>query len=160
MIKFCGHYITCQEVPNEVSLTFSITNCPHHCPGCHSSWLQSDIGDQLTESDLDYYIKKYLPGITCICFMGTGGDPEALAKLVDRVELTYGLSTCVYTGDDDTAFLLYCADHGHCSPEYFKYGPYDERAGGLDHPETNQHMLKLTGKGYEDITDWFWRKKE
>ena len=84
MVKFCGHYITCQEVPGEISLTFSISRCPHRCEGCHSPWLQADIGDELTVWDIDYYIQQYWDGITCVCFMGTGGDNETVAQLAER----------------------------------------------------------------------------
>ena len=59
MVKYCGHYITVQEVPNEISLVLSIANCPHRCEGCHSPWLQKDFGDELTPDVLSDLIKKY-----------------------------------------------------------------------------------------------------
>ena len=62
MVKYCGHYITAQEVPDEISLVLSITNCPHRCEGCHSPWLQADIGDELTPEILRHLIKAYKDG--------------------------------------------------------------------------------------------------
>jgi len=154
MVKFCGHYIACQEVPDEISLVFSISNCPYRCLGCHSPWLQSDIGDELTKADIQYYVNQYKDGITCVCFMGTGGDYAKIADFVDYVKEVCKLKTCVYTGDDEPRFLE------NSSPDYFKYGSYDPFVGGLDCSTTNQHMLKLIGNTYVDITEWFWRKKE
>ena len=154
MVKYCGHYVTAQEVPNEISLVFSITNCPHHCEGCHSPWLQADIGDELTQEDIAYYIKQYKDGITCVCFMGTGNDYVAIRRLVDFVRAS-GYKTCVYTGDHRNDI----EDYGF--PDYFKEGKYVQSLGGLDHPTTNQRMWKKNEEGkYEDITSWFWKKKE
>lgn len=163
MVKYCGHYITAQEVPNEISLVLSITNCPHHCEGCHSPWLQADIGDELSPEILRHLIKTYQDGITCVCFMGTGGDYEGLAVLGDIVWHEFCLKTCVYTGDDDIGFADYCMDNHHVRPDYIKCGHYDQALGGLAFPTTNQRMYYLGGdefQSYNDITSWFWRKKE
>ena len=164
MVKYCGHYITAQEVPDEISLVLSITNCLHHCEGCHSPWLQADIGDELTPEILRHLIKAYKDGITCVCFMGTGGDYEGLAVLTDLVWEEFLLNVCVYTGDDDMAFVVYCEEHKHMRPDFIKCGHYDKEAGGLSSPTTNQRMYRLEGDDsevfYKDITSWFWRKKE
>lgn len=159
MVKYCGVYITCQEVPNEIALTFTISNCPHRCKGCHSPWLQKDIGDELTIDGLFRLIKKYYDGITCVCFMGEGTDVEMLRIMIKCVH-ELGLKTCVYTGS-----LHYDVDSLGL-PDYFKEGPYIKQFGGLDSPDTNQRMWKLVGfddRGnaiYDDITSWFWRKKD
>ncbi len=163
MVKYCGHYVTAQEVPNEISLVLSITNCPNHCEGCHSPWLQADIGDELSPEILRHLIKTYQDGITCVCFMGTGGDYESLAVLSDLVWAEFFLNTCIYTGDDDLSFVTYCEKNNHLRPDYIKCGHYDKALGGLASPETNQRMYKLVGEEhqtYKDITPWFWRKKE
>lgn len=164
MVKYCGHYITCQEVPDEIALTLTITRCPHQCTGCHSPWLQEDIGDELTPGELNHLVQQYRDGITCVCFMGLGDDPEHdFPALISTVH-SYGLSVCVYDGDDDGDFLDYpfqFDNPGEYVLDYYKYGSYKEALGGLSSPTTNQRMLKLTPNGkYEDITSWFWRKKE
>jgi len=35
------------EVPREISLTLSISNCAYRCHNCHSPYLQQDIGQPL-----------------------------------------------------------------------------------------------------------------
>lgn len=154
MVKYCGHYITFQEVPNEVALTFTISNCPYHCPGCHSPWLQQDIGDELTKDVILSYLDKYQGVITCVCLMGDGNDYVAIRSIVQMVR-SFGLKTCVYTGGHRNDVELYDF------PDYFKEGAYIEKLGGLSSSSTNQRMWKLNDKmKYEDITSWFWRKKE
>ena len=155
MIKYTGHYITCQEVPGEVSLTLTISNCPHRCHGCHSPWLRNDIGDELKTDVLFKLISKYKDGITCVCFMGDGGDAFAVFDLVRFVHMC-GYKACLYTGDSE--MLLY---NTLDKPDYYKVGPYEEALGGLDNPSTNQRMYmydKNTGL-YKDITSLFWKEK-
>lgn len=154
MVKYCGHYITFQEVPNEVALVFTISNCPYRCKGCHSPWLHKNIGDELTPSVISSFLDKYQGAVTCVCFMGAGREPYSLRPLVEFV-FSLGLKTCVYTGGD----LFDARDIGF--PTYFKEGRYRQELGGLSSPTTNQRMWKKNGEGkYEDITSWFWRKKE
>lgn len=154
MVKYCGHYITFQEVPNEIALTFTISNCPYRCPGCHSPWLQQDIGDELTKDVVLSYLDKYQGVITCVCLMGEGNDYAAIRSIV-RMVRSFGLKTCVYTGGHRNDVELYDF------PDYFKEGTYIENLGGLSSASTNQRMWKLNDEmKYEDITSWFWRKKE
>ena len=156
MIKYTGSYITFQEVPNEVSLVLTISGCPHRCPGCHSPWLQQDIGMELTLPALFSEMTPYAPGFTCVCFMGDGGHPSAFDPFIEFVHAC-GFKVCIYTGSDhldldelEPRFL----------PDYYKVGPYVDALGGLDHPSTNQHMYHLNKDGtYEDITHLFWKEK-
>lgn len=162
MIKQCGHYITFQEVPNEVSLTFTISNCPYKCDECHSPWLQQNIGDELTFEDIKYYISLYKEAITCICFMGTGNNLVALGELINKIHEA-GYRTCIYTGKNQDEFeemIRYFIEHNIHIPEYIKYGPYQKELGGLSSSTTNQKMLKAIDNYWEDITSTFWQKKE
>ena len=84
------------EVPDEVSLAISITGCPRHCPDCHSKYLWEYSGDLLLEN-LDALIVKYLPHITCVCFMGEGQNPTQLREALQIVRC-HGLKTCLYSG--------------------------------------------------------------
>ena len=151
MIKFHDYYITFQEVPNEISLVFTITNCQNRCEGCHSPWLREDVGNDLV-SGMAKIISRYKDDITCVCFMGEGNDSESLGKCIAAVN-KMGLKTCLYTGRD------YITQGYHL--DYLKVGPYNKELGALDSPTTNQRMLKWNNnKGeYENITSWFWRKK-
>ena len=45
MLKYVNTGIVFQEIPDEVTLAINISNCPCHCPGCHSKFLWEDGGD-------------------------------------------------------------------------------------------------------------------
>ncbi len=61
--------ITFAEIPDEICLCINISNCPHKCPGCHSKYLQTDIGKVITDEVLHDLIVNN-KGITCVVFMG------------------------------------------------------------------------------------------
>ena len=50
--KYVEAAVTLAEVPKEISLTISVSNCRFRCCGCHSPYLQKDIGRPLLP-DLD-----------------------------------------------------------------------------------------------------------
>lgn len=155
MIKYTGAYITFQEVPDEVSLVLTISNCPGRCEGCHSPWLREDIGDDL-EKDLPNLLEKYGDGITCVCFMGEGNDVEALRRCGNSVSLM-GLKWAVYSGRDDLDPSILGL------PSYIKIGAYKKELGGLSSPITNQRMYKwdVPSLEYVEITHKFLdRRKE
>ena len=156
MIKYTGSYVTFQEVPDEVSLVLPISNCPYSCHGCHSPWLRKDIGDFLTTDELFRLMAKYKDVITCVCFMGDGGDAPFIGELINFTHLC-GYKACLYTGNKDMELLDWSSD----LPDYYKVGPYVEELGGLDHPTTNQRMYRLIPRtdSYEDITSVFWKEK-
>ena len=100
MIKYLGYAVTFQEIPDEITLCFNITNCPYHCVGCHSPDLQKDIGDAL-EKDIRSIVDRYINGITCVCFMGEGNDIDALEKCMLIISQYYPeLKIALYTGMD------------------------------------------------------------
>ena len=68
-MRYLNYQVVFKEVPDEVTLSINITNCPYRCPGCHSPYLQEDVGEELTFETLSYLIEKN-KGITCVCFMG------------------------------------------------------------------------------------------
>ena len=47
MLKYVDTKVVFQEIPDEITLAINISNCPCHCPGCHSSYLAEDIGNAL-----------------------------------------------------------------------------------------------------------------
>ena len=69
MLKFVDFKVTFSEVPDEISLCINLSGCPHKCKGCHSEYLQQDIGTVLTTQMLDKIIESN-SGVTCVCFMG------------------------------------------------------------------------------------------
>lgn len=166
MIKYMPETVSVvfEEVPDEVSLAIEITNCPGHCVGCHSPWLRDDIGEELTVEKLRELIDRN-KGITCVCFMGEGKDPEALKKLAYSIKLRsdYPYKVALYSGrsvvekDYDQYF------------DYLKIGPFIEECGPLNKETTNQRLYEIERKfGTDfaveetvrhDITYKFWKKQ-
>lgn len=70
MLKYVNHDIVFQEFPDEVTLAINLSLCPNGCPGCHSAYLQGNVGDELTEERLRAILDNYIGEITCVGFMG------------------------------------------------------------------------------------------
>ena len=148
------------EIPDEVTLAIEITNCPGHCVGCHSPWLRDDIGDELTPDKLFELIDSN-KGITCVCFMGEGKDPEALKKLAYSIRLRsdYPYKVALYSGreeiEDDLCVYF----------DYVKEGPYKPEFGPLNKETTNQRLYEVEAHMDDskiikkDITYKFWRNE-
>jgi anaerobic ribonucleoside-triphosphate reductase activating protein len=75
--------ITFSEFPDEIALCINITNCPFHCPGCHSPELWEDIGTELTKEELSKLIESN-KGITLVGFMG--GNLKEVNPLAEYVK--------------------------------------------------------------------------
>ncbi len=143
MIKYEGYYVTFQEVPNEISLVFTVTNCVHNCINCHSPWLRDDTGKNL-ETDFNDILLKYEDMITCVCFMGEGNNISTLVNLVEGCKY----KTALYTGIDELSSWMLNFD-------YIKIGHYEEKLGALDSPTTNQRFFRNVNGELENITDMF-----
>lgn len=158
-MKFHEKMVCFQEVPSETSLSYSITNCKIHCPGCHSQYLWADTGiDIFAELENDLKYNKGL--VTCILFLGGyGEDQRDDLKKALKMCREAGYKTALYTGyefeevDQETKNLL----------DYLKVGPYIETAGPLNKPTTNQRMYRIIHRDgsytFEDITHKFWDRK-
>ena len=145
MLKVASFDIVFQEIPGEVTLALNLSNCPCHCPGCHSQHLAQDIGEPLNEELMDGLIARYGAMITCVAFMGGDADPEEVALWAHYVR---PLKTAWYSGrmnmpQDEKAF------------DYVKLGPYIESLGGLKSPDTNQRFYKREEDTWNDITSVF-----
>lgn len=170
MLKYVDVKVVFAEIPSEITLAISISGCPCHCPGCHSSYLSEDIGERLDISTLDSLIEKQKDGITCVCFMGGDADPAYISQLAGHIHRHYPkIKTAWYSGVD-----LY---EGHPSDyidialdrishkvnlsvfDYIKYGSYDSKAGPLTSKTTNQVLLKIEDGHTTDITSEFWKEK-
>ena len=75
-MKYLNSQVVFQEFPGETTLAFNITNCPNHCPDCHSKQLWEDIGEELTPHVIDDIYIKYNYCITCIGIMGGDASKE------------------------------------------------------------------------------------
>ena len=152
-MKYTDTQIGFQEFPDEISLLINISNCPFHCPGCHSPELWKDVGTELTVSEFDKLIKNN-SGITCVGFMG--GVPKEVNSLASRVRLKYPtLRTGWYYGGTEIP-----EDVNLFNFDYVKIGPYMKDLGGLDNPNTNQIMYHIVDGLMIDITYEFWKNEE
>ena len=143
MLKCYSYDIVCQEIPDEISLAVNISGCPNRCPGCHSPWLWSDEGEEMTDGMLSDLIGQYGAAITCVCFMGGDADPEEIERMARHVRREYPhLKTGWYSGREELP-------HGFDRDvlDYLKLGPYIEELGGLKSPATNQRLYRLLPDG-------------
>ena len=156
-MKVASFDIVFQEIPGEVTLALNLSNCPCHCPGCHSQHLWEDIGEELNEALLDDLTGRYKGLITCVAFMGGDADPEEVVRLASHVQ---GLKTAWYSGRPATPETFQLSSFNfQLSPFTFvKFGPYIESLGGLKSEKTNQRLYKRVGNQWEDITSTFWKK--
>lgn len=156
MIKYTGYAVTFAEIPDEITLCITISNCGGHCAECHSPYLRKDIGDDL-EDDIRYLLAMYKDRISCVCFMGQGNDPAALKRCFDRVK-SIGKKAALYTGKTKKSYLKWQM-YFPCLWDYLKVGEYQADKGGLDSPTTNQRMFRRKEDGeIEDITYMFQRR--
>lgn len=147
MIRYVAADISFQEVPMQVSLVFYISGCRHRCPGCHSPQLQEDVGDPLTPEVIQDYCKKYEGMFNCICFMGDGGDWQALAHLMLESACQHK-AVALYTGstyEETPSFVRRI-------PDFLKVGPYIEKNGALTAYSTNQRFYFL--KHWWEVNDF------
>ena len=155
MVKYYNFDIVFAEIPDETTLALNITNCPNHCKGCHSVHLQKDIGVVLDDAELRNLLHCYGTAITCVCFMGGDAAPMEIARLAGVVKEHYPrLKTAWYSGCDALIEGFKTRNF-----DYIKIGCWNEQAGPLSSPSTNQHLYHIAGDGtMQDITSKFWRK--
>lgn len=155
MLKYTDCQVTFSEVPDEISLAIEISNCPIHCPGCHSPELWKDIGNILNKSNLEDLLISN-KGITCVCFMGGDAEPLEVNELSKWVHEHYTntIKTCWYSGNN--SYPTFTPDFN-----YIKIGPYKEKYGPINVKTTNQRMVEIikTDKDWymKDITYKFWK---
>lgn len=147
LLRYAAHTVGTLEVPDEVSLVYTISGCPLRCAGCHSADLRNpDAGLVLDVVKLSVELRKYRGLATCVCFLGGEWHPEGLIPLL-REARRQGFATCLYSGrttvDDRIAVEL----------DYVKLGPWVAALGGLDRPTTNQRFLDL--RSGRDLTHRF-----
>lgn len=155
VLKYVNTGIVFQEIPDEVTLAINISNCPCHCPGCHSQYLWMDVGEPLTTAIIERFIHDYGSEITCICLMGGDAEPESvngLAKFIHREYPKYKVGW--YSGRSVISSRIRKSDF-----DYIKLGPYIAHLGCLKDRTTNQRLYKrVMGEDFIDITARFWKK--
>lgn len=154
MLKYVDVMETFAEVPDEITLAINLSNCPHRCEGCHSAYLQEDVGTILTEEIIDILINQH-KGITCIALLGGDNDTFTLFYLLNYIKEKYpSIKTCWYTGFDHIV-----ADklNKNLPLNYLKIGSYKKEFGPLTNPNTNQRFYELKDNKWNDITYKFWK---
>lgn len=155
-MKYVNECVVFQEIPDEISLAINISNCPCRCPGCHSKYLWNDIGNELTHSELDEMLSKYLGEITCVVFMGGDAYINDINDLAMYMRNIYpSIKIGWYSGRTVISNLL--------NKELFNYikiGPYIKHLGPLNKKTTNQRIYrKISNCEWEDITYKFWKSQ-
>lgn len=155
MLKYVDAQVTFAEFPGEISLCINISNCPYSCKGCHSSYLQKDIGENLDLQHLTDLIDANT-GITCVGIMGGDANPSEVDDVAQDIKEYYpDLKVGWYSGSDGISVEINLENF-----DYIKYGYYDEKKGPLNSKTTNQVMLeieKVEGKIFiKDITSRFY----
>lgn len=155
MLKYVNTGVVFQEIPDEVTLAINISNCPCHCPGCHSSYLAEDIGEVLDEAAIDKFVEQYSSDITCIAFMGGDAEPENLSELALYLRRKHPqLKVAWYSG---RLRIPSAIDKNRY--DFIKVGPYIRHLGPLSKPTTNQRLYRILPDGtMNDITARFWKK--
>ena len=155
MLKYVNTDVVFQEIPDEVTLAVNISNCPCHCPGCHSHYLWEDIGLPLDTDAIDAFVTKYGKDITCLAFMGGDCDPKGVNRLAQYIHEEHPqYKVGWYSGR-----LRSPSDVKKTDFDYIKVGPYIRHLGPLGKRTTNQRMYKQNNAGtFDDITERFWRK--
>lgn len=155
-MKYVNTGVVFQEIPDEVTLSINISNCPCHCLGCHSEYLWEDIGTVLNNLSLDAMLYEYGEDITCVCFMGGDREPEVVNNLANHTRKYFPhLKIGWYSGQKDLSSYIDKENF-----DYIKIGPFVERLGGLNKKTTNQRLYKIESNGeMMDITYKFWKTK-
>ena len=155
MLKYVNTGIVFQEIPDEVTLAINISNCPCHCPGCHSKYLWEDIGLPLNVEAIDDFVETYGTDITCIAFMGGDADAKGMAMLAQYIREEHpNFKVAWYSGR-----LRIPSSVDKSIFDYIKIGPYIRHLGPLKQPTTNQRLYRQRDDGsFEDITYRFWKR--
>ena len=126
-----------QEVPDEISLAFTVLGCPLRCEGCHSqdSW-DTEQGEVLSKEKLQEYLERYQGMVTCVLFFGGEWHSSWLCECLE-IAREMGFKTCLYTGKEKitkriTQYLT-----------FLKTGPWLKDKGGLANKNTNQKLIHM-----------------
>lgn len=161
-MKYTTSEVTFREIPDEITLCINISNCPIHCPDCHSKELWEDIGDELTKDRLIELLQNN-PGISCVCLMGGDADYEGLHQILiwlSELRRDFGaFKIAWYSGRHNLDEVFMKAGDWVLCFQYIKVGPYRKDLGGLDSKTTNQQLYMVSADcRVHNITYKFWKK--
>lgn len=140
MFNILSPSIVFQEVPEEVSLAFTVTGCQIGCKGCHSPHIWNPHhGNPLTTVRLAKLLEQYGALITCVVFFGGEWQPQQLCSLLFQCQAA-GFKTCLYTGEEDVSDAI------KVHLDYLKTGPWRSEVGGLASRNSNQRFIDMKSK--------------
>lgn len=157
-LKYVDILVAFSEIPDEISLCINISQCPHRCKGCHSPYLQTDTGEDLTDEVLESTIERN-NGITCVCIMGGDNNLIEVQHISDVIH-KHNLKAAWYSGLDYNLANGVVDRQIYQHFDYVKTGPYIESRGPLTSKTTNQRLYKRISTQpylFEDITNRFWK---
>lgn len=156
VLRYSSYDIVLQEVPNEISLCFTITGCPLACQGCHSQYTWNpNFGEPLTAGVFEKLLTKYDQTISCVLFMGGEWNTEQLLCFI-TIAKSKNLKTALYTGlNRKQVKKKYPELLTHL--DYIKTGKWIPSLGGLDSRTTNQELLEI--KTNNVLNHYFWKEK-
>ena len=156
-MNFLYEGIAVLEVPNEISIAFTLLGCPHQCKNCHSKdYWQSSLMTRNTTLGIHFSaenVKNILNNrafkdhehATCLLFLGGDWEMSFFLDTIKVLRHTYHTSSAIkqynfawYTSLHLTDLQVY--------PELFDYfdfiktGPYIEDKGPLNKKGTNQQF--------------------
>lgn len=148
MLKYVDVRETFAEIPDEITLCISISGCPIHCKGCHSTYLWEDEGKPLDWGALNALIHIHT-GITCVCFMGGDQAPSEVNNLAIHIKRSLHLKTAWYSGKDEID-----EDIDWQNFDFIKVGHYNEKLGPLTSKTTNQVFWKINYDKSTPLVTW------
>ena len=138
MLKYVDYQLVFREIPDTITLAINLSGCPFKCKGCHSSYLQEDLGVNLSTTTLDD-ITHNNNCAECICFMGGDAFVPELNMLLEYIKKYHNKKTAWYSGSDEISKLI-----NFEYLDYYKIGSYKEELGPLNSETTNQVLYELT----------------
>jgi anaerobic ribonucleoside-triphosphate reductase activating protein len=139
-MKIYNTDIVLQEVPDEISLSITVSGCRKMCDGCHSPFLWTETnGNNFTLRELEELLEKYKNYISCVVFMGGEWFMDELIVMLKKIK-EGGLKTCLYTGEEEID------DKIKENLDFLKTGRWINELGGLNSPTTNQKFTNIKTK--------------
>lgn len=133
-MKIINYFTSFQEVPNYLSLCFSVYGCRLNCENC--SWKSETKFVEYSIDQIYQIIDKYSSYVSAVCMLGGEWDNDIVNVLAYAKKAN--LKTCLYTGlpaiNDQN--ILHNLD-------FLKTGPYIESLGGLASKTTNQVFIDV-----------------
>lgn len=137
-LKYTEAKISFSEIPEQISLSINIANCPHKCEKCHSPHLQQNIGKILSNDEIDKLVKKY-KHITTITLLGGSANIPQINQILNHIKSKHkNKLTALYLGDNSIPQTL-----NTNLLNFIKIGEYIPKLGDLTSPTTNQKLLKI-----------------